>query len=733
MKRVLFNVLACHASHLIYEELNVPLTLNAPILASLETITLAQPISVLSNHKYAIMFEFENASITRNYMGATGLNGNDCALVHTSSNVSWASPIGNYPTYSGFDFFLRINNALDVISLVLALQNVALPRWTDSYGTGFGQTFNSFSETSISSFGLLLASGATSANAVSVKIQVYDLSSFPVFENIAFPFYAETNNPTTNNPSSRSPTSNNPTSLSPTSNNPTSLNPTTNNPTTNNTTTNNPTTNNPTSLSPTSNNPTTNSPTTNYLTTNSPTSHNLSLFSLSPSLPPSTSTSTHFTPVNCEGISIPTIYVNMRVLCNCSSVQKLEFVTDEIVVGDIVHIVIFDNNTGTELIVKDLSIENEILLFIPFSSNTTPKNATCVWISETGFETSGCYQDPELISKEGIYCKTNHLTAFSLILRYYEKGPTIIRRTLSQYVCILLATCIAVIAGLQMTRVYQATKTITMVGTIHFAILCANIIIIVMFSIFPELQSSPAVFVFLSSIVTSIELSCYICLVYIWTAPFLMLQVKITWRLKWGLQIFLSLTMIVNNGIPLILITNPDTYTGIALARAGCYVMATLMLIVCCALGVRGLKLRAQLLDVESQNQNQLECLPILPTRILIGTTSLTMSMTTQAIFLILSVLPDNNNSTDFLELGFGIPVFVTYATLLFLFYAGITEAVLKATKRSSNLSLSHSSTEPRLPGRSSRIPSRDIQITRHLESASSSAAELHEPETKSE
>jgi len=179
--------------------------------------------------------------------------------------------------------------------------------------------------------------------------------------------------------------------------------------------------------------------------------------------------------------------------------------------------------------------------------------------------------------------------------------------------------------------------------------------------------------------------------------------------------------------IPVIMMANLGAATNVQLARAGAYVMSTLMLIICVVLAVRGLKLRQHLLSGFNNNNNNRQhqhescaLIPDLPTRILIGALTLTISMTSQALFWALSVTPDvldGIDPTDNIELGFGIPAFITYCALLFLFFAGVEEAAAKAAasssqKSSSGIASSHSNedlSEHAVPRRVSRAPSREL------------------------
>ncbi len=181
-----------YATHEIYIQDSIILNMNTPLIAGIETFNLSTPVPLIPNHRYGIILESKSPGVIRNYMGATGLNSGECALVHASSNNSWVSPISNYVAYSGFDFFLRINGALDLISLALSLQSVPLPTWADQNGTGFGQTFNSGSLTSLLTLGLQLAPNMNAGNILNVTLKLYDLSNLPILENVAFLFYQET-------------------------------------------------------------------------------------------------------------------------------------------------------------------------------------------------------------------------------------------------------------------------------------------------------------------------------------------------------------------------------------------------------------------------------------------------------------------------------------------------------------------------------------------------------------
>ena len=691
-----------YATDLIYTESSIPLTTNTPVLAVIEDINLASPLPIIANRKYAVIFEFENPNVTRKYRGVFGLNSNQCALVHSSSNNSWVSPISNYASYDTFDYFLRVNGNLDVIDFLLA-NNEASLHDIDLNGTGFGQTFTS-NNALLSSFSLYLAAGMSSSNSVNVTMRVYDISDIPISENPSFLFNQETNNPTTSptyypssiptfQPSSL-PTFQ-PSSL-PTFQpiNAPAIQPISS-----------PTfqpTSSPT-FQPTSSSTfqPTSSPT--FQPTSSPTFQPTSSpIRISQTLQP-TSSSAYFTPKECDSVKIPIQYINATVICNRSDVFTGIIMDDVVIVGDIVTITVVDLN-GQEVKIKNLSSDHQIIFFVPLKNEgikymnqfpeDNPPNLTCVWFSnENQIETSGCELLPELGHKNangtlGRFCQTNHLTSFSLIIRYYETGSSVIHRTTSQYVFIVIFGILAVLATVQMMRALIASRVASMLVRIHFAIIVATLIMNLIYSIFPELKFFPALLILLTSFVTSIELLCYIYLVYIWTIPIFVKKIKIIKNVKLMSQLFLTLIVLINTGIPIIMIFNTNVKTNIVLAKVGSYVMSTFMIVICFGLAFCAFRLRNQLLNVEiapiqNCNQNRESVMFIvhsLPSRILIGSIGVSTSMIIQSLFWVLSVIPNvfekNSNGTDDLEVGFGIPAIITFGTLLVLFASGVHEAV---------------------------------------------------------
>jgi hypothetical protein len=695
------------SSHLVYTQTGISLSTTAPLLAGIDTISLSSAVPLTLNTKYAVLLSYGSIANTRQYMGALNVATSDSALVRVSNNLSLVSPCGYFPGYNGYSIGIRLNgnSLLDILLPTLATVGATLPNWITN-ATEIGQTFNSGSLSSLTSVGFFLAAGTSSANAINnVTLRIYNLEAFPNVVNVSFPFYQETSSPTslpTSIPSSlpsstpssfpsstpssfpSSFPSNFPTSFP--SSFPTSL---------------------PTvvgaTLMPTPNPIPTSTPTS--IPTSTPTSTPSGIPSTIPTSTPSGITSItptlipniYFTPPNCGTLLMPIQFSTANIVCNQTTPPTLG---NSNIVGAIVSITAYYTN-GSKLIVKNLPTNNEIIFFIPFLNNISQNNVSCIWFTDSNqISEDGCrFISSQVINgSSGVTCSCNHLTSFSLIIYWYENGPSVIHRSISQYIYIIIASFIALIATIQIYRMFAHKLELKVIGYIHFAILFANIIMAVTYIIFPILEYYPKVLVFLLSVVNSLELICYIVLVYVWTFPFAMKKTKMIWKFKCSLEIGLFVMVLINSGIPLIMMVNLGEKVDIQLATAGSYLMGLFMLGICLSLIYRGMKLYVELSYAKQFSNSGKVRIFSLRTRIIFGTVVLGICIVMQAFSWVISVVPYafNNFDSDSDGVGFNfiIPIFVTYATLLFLFSHGVDDVVTKSrtSSQTSRKSVTHHS-----------------------------------------
>src|SRR6185295_224769 len=147
------------ASHVLFSQSNVLLSLETPLLAATEVISLPA-IPLQPNQRYAVTIVPTTPNVTRTMLGAKGLNLAQCALVYNGigKNASFIYPISYVPAFSTFDFFFQVNGVLgpSTMTIALALQPITfssdlVSSTLDGPVTGFGQTWNSGSEVQLTS------------------------------------------------------------------------------------------------------------------------------------------------------------------------------------------------------------------------------------------------------------------------------------------------------------------------------------------------------------------------------------------------------------------------------------------------------------------------------------------------------------------------------------------------------------------------------------------------------
>jgi len=713
------------ASHVLFSQSNVLLSLETPLIAATEVISLPA-IPLQTNQRYAVTIVPTTPNTTRTILGAKGLNSAQCALVYNGigKNASFVYPISYVPAFSTFDFFAQINGVLgpSTMTIALALQPLTfssdlVSSTLDGLVTGFGQTWNSGSEVQLTSIALQVAAGQTSGNAMNVTLQIIDVSLFGSSENIIMPYFQETSSPTpipTKGPTqspSRSPSSRFPSQF-PTSQSPTSYGPTSST---------SPITQVPT-LFPSSRIPTTQFPTV------SP-----SLRIMPASKSPSTSNS-YFKRPECPEAIFPSIFANAQVTCDTSLTTTMQTSwAPDVVVGEMRDLRWTNNTNNTHF---DLPVYFRVALS-SFGVQAMADDAVinhdyslhCAWLSPNGdvWDTSGCWlideTNPTLLpllhqyfsesNEPGYICATTHFTMFTLILR---RDECLSCHTDMQIVCTAIALILSTVAFVQVIRMLRATKLCTRLVLLHGAIFVAGIILSILSYLFPLLAPThPGVLILLSSVVTMIELGCYMNLIYIWISPLVANSASDPlYKLTWAFYISYAVLAISMLMVPVILLTGSSD--GVARwAIGGSYFMCSVLLIVFIGLAVTGIRVYKQLLSLplhilpprapshgEDQKSNnnavvgvrrrggselwRLWCSPRrccpLPRRLCVGSILLCFSILTQAILWILSIRASILSTvimTSTIEWAFNIALFITFFTLLFLFWFGVSEVTTKS------------------------------------------------------
>lgn len=620
---VLSALLIVHSTHLIYSESSVTMdqtSILLDLLDATETINLRTPIYLQANRKYGITFKFNsNSGVTRSLRGANAQNNGQSALFLNRTNASWVFPSSLAPWQNAWDFYFdpNVGTSFKSTSDSLTLDTRTM--------AGFGQTWDSASGGMFSSFNLRLPGGVSSGDAINVAMNIYDLSAFNGVINPMFQFFQETKSPT------RFPTK---------------------------------------------------------TPTQAPTPQPTQAPTRQPTQAP---TPAFFNPPGCDSTFIPSDYQDSQVLCNQSN-ATVPNVTDTKVISGVITITIVDKN-GTKIVVKDLPKDKRIYFFIeltPAGQALLARNdpcepapeLSCAWLSGNDWLVSGCELAPELGTKnangkEGRFCACDHLTSFSLVLRPQTNAELC---SVTRYVMAGISGVIAVAALVQMARSYLALRACSMLVNIHLAVFSGSLLHMAISLLAPTLSTEPAILVFLSSIVTFIELGCYIYLVYVWLG-FTGNTINLIEKLKWPFRIFLLLTLLIAVGIPIAMISSEQS-TQLSLARVGSYLMCVITAILCFGLTFSGLKLRRQLVAVKS---NLLDKRCSFPTRILLGSIGLGGSVLAQAIFWAASVddsVISNNDVADGIDLGFNLSAFLTFITLLFMFFFGVNDATTRKSKR---------------------------------------------------
>lgn len=368
------------------------------------------------------------------------------------------------------------------------------------------------------------------------------------------------------------------------------------------------------------------------------------------------------------------------------------------VISHVVTIIIRDEN-GTEITVSNLPPGRQITFFIPFTQDPTSFQETttdgcgtqtvvqCAWLTDDlQWIDSGCQVNSTLgetgrNGTVGRYCTCSHLTSFALIL---QQKPRSFCRSITHYICAAIAGMIAVTAGIQMMRTVYGTRRFDKVAAIHLAITLACLMLMVLSLLAPMLAPTPSVLVLLSSLVTLIELGCHIMLLYVWVGAGEN-RLEFAQKLKRAFLFFTLLTAMIVVGFPIAIAGTTNRDMQMSLARYGSYMMSILTFIICCCLSVSGFQLRASLLRTKVREVGNKTC-PV-TSRILIGSIALSLSVMTQSLLWAVSVMDvalSNGSVSDGVELGFNIAAFVTFITLLFMFFFGVNDAASIQKKRGS-------------------------------------------------
>jgi hypothetical protein len=426
----------------------------------------------------------------------------------------------------------------------------------------------------------------------------------------------------------------------------------------------------------------------------------------------------YFIPNNCEGVLVPSEYRNMSIVCEYSNFSSIEL-NNGIIVGINVTIIIDD------FLEEDLTSEEEGIIsfvpyisFIPFSETgisllNAGANLSCVWFDlNQQPQTSGTYLisnsnlDLELNSSPslnivqelnltpGRYCSSTHLGTVTLVIYQSNSGQP--NTEIFQYFGFIVSAILFIVATIFTIKGFHILKTFTTVLAIHLAVTIAALIMCIIYLIAEAIGSPPLAL--LISLVTSIEITCYISLIYIWAAPFGGDGLNISYTPSWTLVLSLIIIILINIGCTVI--TLFYTPSNIDLNAVRDYCMAAIILILCCVLNCYGYRLRKKLLVVNIHSRTRsivpLGCGTIfkrklfhLPNKILIGSICLNISMIGHACYWVLLHVFDCTNR---LELSFGAPALITYVTMLYLFHTGISEVTNnRPTKTSKSKSKSKS------------------------------------------
>ena len=264
---------------------------------------------------------------------------------------------------------------------------------------------------------------------------------------------------------------------------------------------------------------------------------------------------------------------------------------------------------------------------------------------------------------------------------------------LLQHICATLSGVLAVIAFVQMARVCLAKQQWIFVAAVHCAIGVAGTLMLCAYALFPHHRTAN---LFLNAGVTSIELWCYVSMVYVWTTPSALPRSTVVARLRCGLWVLLAITIVINCLLPIMnVVASTSAVANTRIKKAGLYVMVVFATLVCLALGVRGwclfkqLRVLAQARNTRHPHRQHQQI--AFSTRILAGSVCLSLSVLLQIALWAHSTTPGKFEEmlftqTGYIGFGLGIPVFITFAAMIFLLAPAVGEASLKSEKHVASI-----------------------------------------------